>query len=81
MSATVLSVKKVTSKFNNAPAFRFDLLTEKGIKSKTVNEGSREYNLITQLFGSPENSKGKKVGVDLIPNPYKKDWFNVYFKR
>jgi hypothetical protein len=78
--ATVLSVKKTTSKFNNSPAYRFDLLTEKGIKSKTVNEGSREYNLITRMFGSPENAKGKKVNIDLILSSYKKDWFDIYFK-
>lgn len=79
--ATVLSVKKVTSKFNNAPAFRLDLLTEKGIKSKTVNKDSRDYNLLVQRYGDVERLKGIKIEVDLVNSPLKEGWVNVYFKR
>lgn len=81
MSATVLNVKKVTSKFNNSPAFRLDLLTEKGIKSKTVNKGSGDYYLLIQKYGDVEGLKGLKVEVDLVNSEFKEGWVNVYFKR
>ena len=80
MSATVLSVRETTSKFNNSPAIRLDFLTEAGIKSKTINIDSSDYRYLTRKYGDISSLKGQKLNIELVANPYKNGWQNVVFK-
>jgi hypothetical protein len=80
--ATIHQAKRTISKYNSKPAIRLDLTTPLGIKSKTVNVGSRDYiNLIRTLQTTDlERWKGQNLEVDLRPSKKKSDWFDVFIR-